>query len=276
MTRPTRFCRIAWIVDDMDATVAQFRDLFGLGMRFGNIATDVIKAGIDEHGFEPIQLFVPADDLPFMNGLPYPLVEVALAVDDCEEIYRRLAADGVLPSFTSPLPGPDTQEHLYAHGFDGIPVMSCTDGDNESMMAAEQPFLDLEAAPIPKVGLVTVIADDIEATADRFRRAFGMTWTPTDPGGLGEKALVGPHRIRLLQGPSAAVRAHAMHTVAASEIMVEDVARTRAVLEAAGHAVLAERTFASGRQALYFGAVLQGMPIAIYDARDDAEARGLA
>src|SRR3546814_19148525 len=93
-----------------------------------------IKAGIEEHGLEPIQLFVSADDLPFMKGLPYPLVEIALAVDDCEESCRRLAADGIKPSFTSPLPGPDTQEHLYAHGFGGLPVMVCTDGDNESMM----------------------------------------------------------------------------------------------------------------------------------------------
>src|SRR3546814_6865187 len=75
MTRPTRFCRVAWIVDDMDATTEQLKNLLGLGMRFGNIATDVIKAGIEEHGLEPIQLFVSADDLPFMKGLPYPLVE---------------------------------------------------------------------------------------------------------------------------------------------------------------------------------------------------------
>src|SRR3546814_6888245 len=110
MTRPTRFCRVAWIVDDMDATTEQLKNLLGLGMRFGNIATDVIKAGIEEHGLEPIQLFVSADDLPFMKGLPYPLVEIALAVDDCEESCRRLAADGIKPSFTSPLPGPDRSE----------------------------------------------------------------------------------------------------------------------------------------------------------------------
>ena len=48
-------------------------DLLGLSMRFGDIATDVIKAGIDEHGLEPIQLYVPVSDLAFMNGLPYPL-----------------------------------------------------------------------------------------------------------------------------------------------------------------------------------------------------------
>src|SRR3546814_1245310 len=97
-----------------------------------------------------------------MKGLPYPLVEIALAVDDCEESCRRLAADGIKPSFTSPLPGPDTQEHLYAHGFGGLPVMVCTDGDNESMMA---PFKDLEEASPPKLGVVTMGVDSIDAIA---------------------------------------------------------------------------------------------------------------
>src|SRR3546814_6339743 len=180
MTRPTRFCRVAWIVDDMDATTEQLKNLLGLGMRFGNIATDVIKAGIEEHGLEPIQLFVSADDLPFMKGLPYPLVEIALAVDDCEESCRRLAADGIKPSFTSPLPGPDTQEHLYAHGFGGLPVMVCTDGDNESMMA---PFKDLEEASPPKLGVVTMGVDSIDAIAPLFSKYFDMEWTETDPAG---------------------------------------------------------------------------------------------
>src|SRR3546814_3445393 len=101
-----------------------------------------------------------------MKGLPYPLVEIALAVDDCEESCRRLAADGIKPSFTSPLPGPDTQEHLYAHGFGGLPVMVCTDGDNESMMA---PFKDLEEASPPKLGVVTMGVDSIDAIAPLFR-----------------------------------------------------------------------------------------------------------
>ncbi len=272
MTRPTRFCRIAWIVDDMDATEAEFRDLFGMGMRFGPIARDIIKAGIDEHGFEPIQLYVPAEDLPFMKGLPFPLVEVALAVDDCEETYRALAADGILPSFTSPLPGPDTQEHLYAHGFEGIPVMSCTDGDNESMM---EPFLDLEHAPVPKCGLVVVAADNIDATAAKFTRYFGMEWKPADAGGLGARALVGPHRIKLVESPSEVAKANAMHCVLSSEIIVDGPEAVRATLEAAGHTVLAERSFSSGRKGWYFGKVLAGMPVGIYDARDDAEARGL-
>jgi hypothetical protein len=272
MTRPTRFCRVAWIVDDMDAAVEQFRDLFGMGMRFGPIAPDIIKAGIDEHGFEPIQLYVPVSELEFMTGLPFPLVEVALAVDDCEETFRVLAADGILPSFTSPLPGPDTQEHLYAQGFGGIPVMSCTDGDNESMMA---PFLDLEQAAAPKCGVVTVAADDIDALAGRFTRYFGMQWAPADPAGLGKRALVGPHRVKLVERPSELASANAMQCVLASEIMVKDPGAVRTTLESAGHHVLAERTFASGRKGWYFGSVLAGMPVSIYDQRDDDEARGL-
>jgi len=47
-------------------------------------------------------------------------------------------------------------------------------------------------------------------------------------------------------------------------------------LVAAGYPVLRERRFASGRSGWYFGRVVAGLPLAIYDTRDDAEARGLA
>ncbi len=65
-----------------------------------------------------------------------------------------------------------------------------------------------------------------------------------------------------------------MECVLSSDVMVEDVDAARARLEQAGLAVLAERTFARGRKGLYFGKALAGMPVGIYDARDDAEARG--
>jgi hypothetical protein len=272
MTRPTRFCRVAWIVDDMDSTVALFRDLLGLGMRFGNIATDVIKAGIDEHGLEPIQLYVPAQTLPFMNGLPYPLVEIALAVDDCEASKRRLSAGGIEPSFTSPLPGPDTQEHLYANGFHGLPVMVCTDGDNESMMA---PFKDLEAASPPKVGVVTMVVDSIDAVAGLFARYFDMDFVDTDPAGLGARAVVGAHRVKLVENPPAAVAGEAMQSLIATEMMFDDVEPVRARLEGAGYRVLHTRTFRSGGKGYYFGKTIAGLPLSIYPTADDAEARGL-
>lgn len=273
MTRPTRFCRVAWIVEDMDATTTVLKDLFGLGMRFGDIATDVIKAGIEEHGLEPIELFVPASDLEFMNGLPFPLVEIALAVDDCEESYRRLAADGILPSFTSPLPGPDTQEHLYANGFGGLPVMVCTDGDNESMMA---PFKDLEEADAPKIGVITMGVESIDAIAPLFTKYFDMEWTETDAGGLGARAVVGKHRVKLVEQPDQALAPHFMQSLLAAEMMFDDAAQVCAKVEAAGYPVLRERTFSSGRKAVYFGNVVTGLPLTIYDTRDDEEARAIS
>lgn len=273
MSRPTRFCRVAWIVDEMDPVEAQLKEMFGLPLRFGTIATDVIKAGIEEHGLEPIQLFVPASDLPFMAGLPYPLVEVALAVDDCEESYRRLAADGIEPSFSSPLPGPDTREHLYARGFGGLPVMVCTDGDNESMMA---PFRDLENAPAPKVGVITMGVESIDAIAPLFTKYFGMDWVETDPAGLGRRAVVGGHRVKLVEAPDSTLADQAMQSLLATEMMFDDAEAVRDRLVAAGHRVLRERTFKSGRKAWYFGKVIAGLPLTIYHPDDDAEARGLA
>jgi hypothetical protein len=273
MTRPTRFCRVAWIVEDMDSTTGQLKDLLGLGMRFGNIATDVIKAGIEEHGLEPIQLYVPVDTLPFMKGLPYPLVEIALAVDDCEESYRRLAADGILPSFTSPLPGPDTQEHLYAHGFGGLPVMVCTDGDNESMMA---PFRDLEEAPAPKLSVVTMGVDSIDAVAPLFTRYFDMEFVETDPAGLGARAVVGKHRVKLVEKPNPAFSGEYMQSLLAAEMMFDDIEPICAKIEKNGTKVIHERTFKSGRKGYYYGAAIAGLPLYIYATADDAEARGLA
>jgi hypothetical protein len=270
LTRPTRFCRIAWTVDDMDATVAALKEHLGLSMRFGTIATDVIRAGIEEHGLEPIQLFVP--DLPFMAGLPAPLVEIALAVDDAEASKARLAEGGILPSFTSFLPGPDTDEHLYAHGFNGIPVMVCTDGDNEAMMA---PFLDLEAASPPKVGVVSMAVDSIDEVADLFTRYFDMEFVETDPAGLGARAVVGAHRVKLVERPDQALAAQFMPPLLATEMMFDDVEAIRARLEKGGFSVLRERRFGSGRKGYYFGSALIGLPLYIYASEDDPEARGI-
>jgi hypothetical protein len=270
MTRPTRFCRVAWIVEDMDSTVADLKKYLGLSMRFGTIATDVIRAGIDEHGLEPIQLLVP--HLPFMEGLPAPLVEIALAVHDAEASKARMAKDGLYPSFTSFLPGPDTDEHLYAHGFHGVPVMVCTDGDNESMMA---PFLDLEAAATPKVGVVSMGVDSIDAVAALFTRYFDMQFVATDPGDLGARAVVGKHRVKLVEKPNPQLANHFMRGLLAAEMMFDDHEAIRRRLEDAGYPVLGERTFKSGRKSYYFGSGLAGLPLAIYSPSDDDEARGI-
>jgi hypothetical protein len=271
MTRPTRFCRVAWIVEDMDSVVADLKRVLGLSMRFGTIATDVIKAGIEEHGLEPIQLFVP--NVPFMESLPAPLVEIALAVDDAEAFKTRMAQDGLHPTVTSFLPGPDTNEYLYARGFQGLPVMVCTDGDNESMMS---PFLDLEAAAPPKVGVVSMGVASIDEAVASFGRYFDMQFVETDPGGLGARAVVGKHRVKLVEKPNGRWQGHFMRGLLAAEMMFDDHEVIRRRLESAGYPVVGERTFNSGRKGYYFGATFAGLPLSIYSPGDDDEARGIA
>jgi hypothetical protein len=270
MTRATRFCRVAWVVEDMDSVVAELKRVLGLSMRFGSIATDIIKAGIEEHGLEPIQLFAP--DLPFMRGLPAPLIEIALAVHDAEASKARMARDGLQPSVASFLPGPDRNEYLYAHGFHGLPVMVCTDGDNESLMA---PFLDLEAAAPPKTGVVAMGVDSIDEVAALFTRYFDMQFVETDPAGLGARAVVGRHRVKLVEKLNPQLSRHFMRSLLAVEMMFDEHETIRRRLEAAGYPVAAERTFKSGRKGYYFGATISGLPLAIYSPLDDGEARGI-
>ena len=273
MTLPTRFCRLAWIVENMDALEVQLKDQLGLTLRFASVAPDVIKAGIEEHGLEPIELFVPAETLPFMNGVPGPFFEVALAVDNCDETYRRLAEDGILPSFTSPLPGPDTHEHFYAHGFYNVPTMVCTDGDNEAMMA---PFLDLEKAAPPKIAVCSVLVEDIDAVAAKYSRYFDMEWVETDPGGLGTRALVGKHRVKLIEGADADIREQVLDPLVSAEFVFPNYEEICDRLSVAGYPILRERTFRSGRKQWYFGKVLAGLPISVFHPDDEAEALGLA
>lgn len=272
MTRPTRFCRVAWIVNDLDTLVIDLRKYLGLGMRFSEMAKDIIKVGIDEHGLEPIELIV--DSVEFMADQPAPLVEIALAVHDAPATRARLSAAGIEPSFTSPLPGPDTEEYLYGgNKFYGLPLMVCTDGDNESMM---MPFRDLEEAPAPKVGCVTMLVDSIDKIAADFNRFFDMTFVETDAGGYGARAVVGAHRVKLVERPDPALVGEFMRSMIATEMMFDDVEATRRSLESAGFSVLRERTYKSGRKGYYFGATFERLPLYIYATADDNENRGLA
>src|SRR3546814_19050995 len=83
--------------------------------------------------------------------------------------------------------------------------MVCTDGDNESMMA---PFKDLEEASPPKLGVVTMGVDSIDAIAPLFSKYFDMEWTETDPAGFGSRAVVGKHRVKLVEKPDPALSDH--------------------------------------------------------------------
>src|SRR3546814_16291183 len=109
--------------------------------------------------------------------------------------------------------------------------MVCTDGDNESMMA---PFKDLEEASPPKLGVVTMGVDSIDAIAPLFSKYFDMEWTETDPAGFGSRAVVGKHRVKLVEKPDPALSAHFMQSLIAAEMMFDDPESGRARIEAVG------------------------------------------
>src|SRR3546814_10554348 len=75
----------------------------------------------------------------------------------------------------------------------------------------------------------------------------------TDPAGFGSRAVVGKHRVKLVEKPDPALSDHFMQSLIAAEMMFDDPESVRARIEAAGFPVLRERTFSSGRQACYFG-----------------------
>lgn len=274
MPRPTRYCRVAWLVEDYDASVAAIRDVLGMTMRpvTNVVPAELMRVGMDEHGLEPIQLVDKS--VAFFDDLPLPLIEIALAVDDAPKTRARLAEAGIEPSVVSPLPGPDTHEFLYGGDkIHGIPLMICTDGDNEQMLA---PFRDLESAPVPKSGAITIAVDNIDAVAADLGRFLDMQFTETDPGGLGARAVTGPHRIRLIEGADPSLSQETMANMMSIDIMFADVEERRLHIENLGFPVLRTRVFSSGRKAYYFGSQPTGFPLAIYSSLDDKEMRGIA
>src|SRR3546814_1127755 len=80
--------------------------------------------------------------------------------------------------------------------------MVCTAGDNEIQMRVDGPFRALDDAVAPKIGCVTLVVDDLGKAAADLGRFFDMSFVETDPAGLGERALVGPHRAKLVEKPS--------------------------------------------------------------------------
>src|SRR3546814_17051732 len=74
------------------------------------------------------------------------------------------------------------------------------------------PFKDLEEASPPKLGVVTMGVDSIDAIAPLFSKYFDMEWTETDPAGFGSRAVVGKHRVKLVEKPDPALSDHFMQS----------------------------------------------------------------
>jgi len=275
MAMVPKFCRMAWIVDDMAAFERELSELLGAKFVTPTLIAELypdagFKVMFGEHGIEPIQ--------PGPEGIGFAkngkLIEIAVDVDDAEAVRAKVVGAGYSLAADSYLPVPDAHEYLFGWDFCGVPMLACTVGDNEAQMRAQGPFDALDDAAPPKIGFVTAVVEDADAVAATLNKFFKMEFVETDPAGLGRRALTGTHRVKLIEGPSALLDG-IERPLAAIEMIVGDVEGTRTRFEAAGYGVRHSRPLRSGGTAYYFGPTVQGLPISIYPQAADAEMLGV-
>lgn len=266
-----KFCRIAVLVDDMDAFTQEAGALLGTQFVVPTLIAQLypdagFKVTFGEHGLEPIQ--------PGPEGIGFAkdgrLIEVAIDVDDAEARRAGLEAAGYHFVADSYLPAPDTHEYLFGRDFCGIPFLICTAGDNEIQMRSQGPFDYLDDAPPPKIARVTLVVDDAAKVAADLETYLGMAFVETDADGFGCKALGGTHRVRLIEGPSALLDG-IERPLASIDFVVEDVEATRRRFEEAGYKVRHSIALASGGTGYFLGSTVQDMPVGIYPISADAE-----
>jgi catechol 2,3-dioxygenase-like lactoylglutathione lyase family enzyme len=267
MMSDTRMCRVAYLVDDIDKSVARWSEVLGLSFRAVDVGDYPLKVRLGEHGFEAIET----------NGFSFApiegaFIEVALAVNDAEACRAGMAALGHQPIAVNHISQTSHDEYLFGPDFHGLPVMVAFEGDQEATLA---PFETLEDAAAPKLGCCSLVVDDLDGAVADFGRIYDMSFTPTDAAGLGVRAVVGKHRVKLIQRGPSAFADQFCGPLAAFEIMYDDVEAQRRKLEAFGFKALGARALKSGRKAYYFGSQFEGLPIGVYATADDAEIRGL-
>ncbi|MBA2933708.1 hypothetical protein HZF05_06305 [Sphingomonas sp. CGMCC 1.13654] len=270
-----KFCRMAWLVDDMTSFTAEMGDLLGARFRTPGLIAELypdagFKVMFGEHGIEPIE--------PGPGGLPFGggerLIEIAIDVADAEAVRARLGDAGFEPAAISYLPVPAVNEYLFGRDFHGIPFLACTEGVNEAQLRSEAPFDALAEAAPPKIGCVELVVADADALAADLKKFYDMDFIETDPAGLGRRALAGSHRVKLIEGPTALLDDLEL-PLAAIDVMHGDVESARRGFEAAGFKVRHARALQSGGHAYFFGPTVQGLPITLYPESADAEMIGL-
>lgn len=205
------------------------------------------------------------------KGIDGPFLEVALELADVEATKAKLESAGYKVLAPNYLPNTDTWEYLFGPEFHGIPIMIANVGDQE---AALGDFTSLEEAALPKLGCVVLAVDNVDTVAKDMKFFFDMDFVGTDAGGLGGRALVGGHRVKLVERTGATVEGEFKAALAAFEVMCDDVEAVLKKFADAGVEPLHSRTFSSGRKGYYFGSRFQDLPLGIYDARDDGEMIG--
>ncbi len=269
MMSTSKLNRVGVTVTDVEEFAAVTRHTIGLTWLRPSAEESwpQIKVRFGEHGIQPIQL------LEKMAVIRDGLYEVAIEVPDALQTRSTLKDRGVEPVLDIYLPGPDSYEYLYGPDFHGIPLVVCTAGDAERQMALDGPFRGLDEADPPKVGCVALVVDDLDAAVEDFGQVFGMSFVEVDPAGMAERAVVGAHRIKLLENPAASLRHHFLPPLAAIEIMVEDVESVVERFRQVGQSPVLTREFRRGGKIHYFGSVLT-VPLGIYHASADPEILG--
>jgi hypothetical protein len=270
MTVP-KMCRVVVVIDKLETFTRDAGELLGLKFVRPDLDEQFTAFSVEfgEHGLMGVEVY---EDVPFARE--GRLIEIAVDVENAERTKDLLQAGGYQPVVTNYLPEPAANEYLFGRDFHGVPLMVCTAGDNERQMRLQGAFLELDQAPTPKIGCATVAVNDIDRAAADFERYFGMKFVAADPGGLGTRAVVGEHRIKLVEGAPSAMAKHFELPLAAIEIMYDNVEKARNRLEKAGHTVVHERSLRSCGKAYYFGSSFHGLPLSIYPTAADQEIIG--
>lgn len=268
-----KFCRIAVLVDDMDAFTREVGQLLGARFVVPTLIEQLypdagFKVMFGEHGLEPIQ--------QGPGGIGFAkdgrLIEVAIDVDDAEAVRVKLGAAGYPYVADSYLPEADAHEYLFGRDFCGIPFLVCTVGDNEAQMRSQGSFHYLEDAPPPKIARVALVVADAAAVAVDLEKYLDMHFVETDADGFGRKALGGTHRVRLIEGPSGLLSG-IERPLASIDFVVDDIEAARGRFEEAGYRVRHSIKLASGGTGYYFGETVQAMPVSLYPMAADVELR---
>jgi hypothetical protein len=264
----TQLCRVGFLVADIKRCEARFGEVLGLEFRTLDLGDIPLKVMLGESGFEPMQ----STGMTF-GPIAGPFVELGLAVKDVEACKNKLMESGFEPIVSVPLPIAESFEYLFGPAFHGIPVMVNTIGDLE---AEQAPFLSLAEAALPKLGRCSLLVDDLGQAVADFGKFYDMAFVPADPSGLGRRAAVGSHRIRLIERGPGDFEAAFRGPLASIEIAYDNVEAQRDKFASAGIEPLHATKFKSGRNAYYFGAQFEDLPFGIYAAADDAEFLGAA
>jgi predicted enzyme related to lactoylglutathione lyase len=112
--------QIAINVDDVDAAVADYRDVFGIDFTIVEVPELNIRAAVSDGGFVFSEVLDKSKVEParqFHNGV---LGAVEVRVKDLQEAKRRLQEKGVDPVYHMTAQG--GMEEYYTHQFHGVPL----------------------------------------------------------------------------------------------------------------------------------------------------------